>query len=196
MPLTTDLPGGRYRLTAQVEGADGLLLEVARFTLVRHSSAVQIEAGTLAPGDITHSLDLLLGEKIRLLGYDLPEKAVRAGGTLELTLYWQAVEPIQTRYKVFTHLVGETYNANTDNFLWGQQDNEPVNGQSPTTVWVPEEIVIDPYAIPVAADTPPGRYQIEIGMYGLVDGVRLPVLAHGEKIGDHVLLEAVEVRAE
>jgi hypothetical protein len=196
VPLTTDLPGGRYRLTAQVEGVDGPPLEVARFTLVRRSSAAQIEAGTLVPGDITHPLDLLLGEQIRLLGYDLRETIVRAEDTIELTLYWQAIEPIQTRYKVFTHLVGETYNASTDNFLWGQQDNEPVNGQAPTTAWAPEDIIVDSYTIPVAADAPPGRYQIEVGMYGLVDGVRLPVLAHGESIGDQVLLETVEVRTE
>jgi mannosyltransferase len=196
VPLTTDLPGGRYRLTAQVEGADGPPLEVARFTLVRRNSTAQTETNALAPGDITHPLDLLLGEQIRLLGYDLPETAVRAGGTIELTLYWQAVEPIRTRYKVFTHLVGETYNASTNNFLWGQQDNEPVSGQTPTTTWAPEGIIIDSYTIPVAADAPPGPYQIEVGMYGLVDGARLPVLAHRANIGDHVLLEQIEVKAE
>jgi len=126
----------------------------------------------------------------------LPQTVVEPGGVVELTLYWQAVVPVQTRYKVFTHLLGETYNATTDNFLWGQQDNEPVNGQVPTTMWVPGAITADPYRIPIAADAPPGQYTIEVGMYGLVDGVRLPVLVDGAAVDDHVILRPVEVRGK
>jgi hypothetical protein len=113
---------------------------------------------------------------------------------VELTLYWQATAPVQTRYKVFTHLLGQAYNATMDNFLWGQQDNEPVNGQVPTTVWAPGAVIADLYRIPVAADAPPGQYLIEVGMYGLVDGVRLPVLANDIVVDDHVVLQPVKVQ--
>ena len=105
-----------------------------------------------------------------MLGYDMPQTVVEPGGVVELTLYWQALGPIQTRYKVFTHLLGETYNATTDNFLWGQQDNEPVNGQEPVTMWVSGAIIADPYSIPIAADAPPGQYHVEVGMYRSVSG--------------------------
>ncbi|HIQ00897.1 MAG TPA: hypothetical protein EYH30_02010 [Anaerolineales bacterium] len=188
LPLTPDLPGGRYQLRVQV--GEGPTVDVGHLTLVRRTVGK-----TASPAEIPHPLDLRLGESIRLLGYDLPQTVVEPGGTVELTLYWQATEAVETRYKVFTHLLGETYNAATDNFLWGQQDNEPVNGQVPTTVWAPGTVVADPYHIPVAPDAPPGRYTLEIGLYGLVDGVRLPVFdTHGTPLGDAVILAHVEVR--
>ena len=42
-----------------------------------------------------------------------------------MTLYWVADAPIPERYKVFVHVVGETPNTETNNFVWGQQDQEP-----------------------------------------------------------------------
>ncbi len=187
LPLTPDLAADRYQIVLQV--GEGPAINVGHFTLVCHSPAA-----TVPPADISHPLDLCLGEDIRLLGYDLPQTVVEPGGVVELTLYWQAIAPVQTRYKVFTHLLGETYNATTDNFLWGQQDNEPINGQVPTTMWVPGAITADPYRIPIAADAPPGQYTIEVGMYGLVDGVRLPVLVDGAGVDDRVLLQPIEIR--
>jgi len=187
--LAADLTGGDYRIVIQV--GEEPQVEVGRFTLRRRGSVA-----TVRLDDISHPLDLYLGEHIRLLGYDLPQTVAEPGGAVELTLYWQAVAPIETRYKVFAHLLGQAYNAATDNFLWGQQDNEPGNGYVATTVWLPGAIVADPYLIPVAADAPPGQYLIEVGMYGLVDGVRLPVLANGAVVDDHVILPPVEVTGQ
>ncbi|HID65288.1 MAG TPA: hypothetical protein EYP49_21435 [Anaerolineae bacterium] len=187
--LTSDLPGGHYQIVLQV--GKGPAIEVGRFTLIRRSPAE-----TVRPTDIPHSLDFHLGEHIRLLGYDLPQTVVEPGGVVELTLYWQAAAPVQARYKVFVHLLGQTYNATTGNYLWGQQDNEPVNGEVLTTMWVPGEVIADPYEVSVATDAPPGQYQVEVGMYGLVDGVRLPVLVDGVVVDDRVLLQPVEVVRE
>jgi len=193
LPLTADLPGGDYRIAVQVD--EGPEVEVGRFTLIRRASAATTRPDDVDEGDIARRLDLHLGEQILLLGYDLPRTIVEPGETVELTLYWRAVEPVQIRYKVFTHLLGDAYNTTTGNFLWGQQDNEPVNGQAPTTTWTPDTIIADPYSIPVAADAPPGEYQIAIGMYGLVDGIRLPVVVDDATVGDSILLEPVEVRS-
>ena len=187
--LTPDLPGGRYRLLLRVDG--GQAVEVGRFALVRRTPEAAV-----APEEIPHPLDLRLGESIRLVGYDLPRAVVEPGGVVELTLYWQAMEPVGERYKVFTHLMGRTYNAATGNLLWGQQDNEPVNGQVPTTQWPPGVVIADPYRIPVAPNAPPGLYTVEVGLYGLVDGERLPVFGpDGEPLGDAVILTQVEVRS-
>ncbi len=188
IPLTPDLPGGVYRLW--LHAGDAPSLEVGRFTLVSKAAgtATSIE-------QITHPLNLRLGENIWLLGYDLPSASVHPGETLELTLYWQAAAPITSRYKVFTHLLGEVYNAATGNFLWGQQDNEPGNGQALTTLWTPGAVIADPYRIPVDAAAPPGVYTLEIGMYGLVDITRLPVFtANGSPQGDAIYLTKVTVQ--
>jgi hypothetical protein len=186
LPLTYVLSGGRYQIAVQVDGDPET--EVGCFTLLHRGSTATAE-----PDDISKHLDVRLGENVHLLGYDLPQTVVGPGGTLELTLYWQARAPIEARYKVFVHLLGQTYNADADSYLWGQQDNEPVNGQASTTVWVPGGVIADPYRLPVAANAPPGQYQIEVGMYGLVDGIRLPVSVDGVAVDDHVLLEPVEI---
>ncbi len=191
LPLTADLGRGGYEVW--IRAGAGPAVEVARFDLVPRDTAPAAQPDDLPA--IAHPLDAVLGERIHLLGYDLPRTVVRPGETVPLTLYWRAAAPVPVRYKVFTHLLGETYNAVSDNFLWGQQDNEPVAGQTPTTAWLPGAVVVDTYTIPVDADAPPGWYQIEVGMYGLVDGLRLPVSVDGEPVGDHLLLASVEVRA-
>ncbi len=186
IPLTPDLPGGSYRVLVTVSGESR---EIGRFTLVRSAAGAEISTA-----DISHPLMYRLGETITLVGYDLPRAAVAPGAVVELTLYWQTQTPLSTRYKVFTHLLGETFNASSGNFLWGQQDNEPGGGQALTTLWTPGAIIEDTYRIPVASDAPPGAYTLEIGMYGLVDAARLPVVdANGRPSGDAILLTTVRV---
>ncbi len=186
IPLTPDLPGGRYQLFV-VSGADRV--RVGRFTLVRSAAGAAI-----ALSDIPHRVDYRLGETIRLIGYDLPQTTVQPAGVIALTLYWQTSGTIPARYKVFTHLLGDVYNAASDNFLWGQQDNEPGGGQALTTLWTPGAIIVDTYRIPVAPNAPPGEYTLEIGMYGLVDAARLPVVdANGRPSGDAIRLTTVRV---
>ena len=191
LPLTADLPAGRYRILVQVDGQEPF--EAGRIQLV--ASAL---AGDAVLDAATTALDVRLGPSIRLLGYDLAQDAVQPGGALDLTLYWQAEEPVSGRAKVFTHLLGEVWNAANGNFIWGQVDSEPLNGQAPTTTWAPGAVIADRYLIPVAPDAPDGLYRLEVGLYGLVDGQRLPVFdADGQPSGDAVNLGPVQVnRAE
>jgi len=187
LPLTPDLPAGRY--TVQVQAAGGEPVEVGAFTLVATGAAGQ---ATLDP--TATPLDLRLGDSIRLLGYQLAQNRVQPGGTVDLTLYWQADQPVMARYKTFTHLLGKVWNAASGNFIWGQVDSEPVGGAAPTTTWTPGAVIVDRYSIPVASDAPAGEYRLEVGLYGLVDGARLPVItADGQPAGDAVLLGTLQV---
>lgn len=188
IPLTPDRIGGAYRITAEHPGYPPVTL--ARFSLVRGAVGTAI-----APEDIPHRVRYRLGDSIQLIGYALPQTRVRSGGSIPLTLYWRTEAPLDRRYKVFTHLLGETFNADTETFLWGQQDNEPREGQSQTTRWAPETIIADPYRIPVDPDAPPGIYTLEVGMYGLVDGVRLPVTGPEGVLPDSAInLTTIEIQ--
>src|SRR5262249_6771830 len=52
-----------------------------------------------------------------------------------------------------------------------------------------------PYGVPILPGTPPGRYQVEIGIYRPADGGRLPIAdAAGVPLGDRLLLGPIEVR--
>lgn len=186
-PLLADLHPGRYRLALADATA---AVELARFTLVARRPIP-----SPAAGDATRPLNLRLGEAIRLAGYDLPRTAFRPGETVTLTLYWEALAPVEARYKVFTHLVGTTWNAEGGNFLWGQRDNEPLADRLPTTQWAPGALIADPYRIALHPAAPPGVYTVAIGMYGLVDGARLPMFdADGQALGNAVNLGEITVR--
>jgi hypothetical protein len=149
---------------------------------------------------VQHPLHLNLNGQIELLGYDLSadqvrlrreRSAERSGDTIELTLYWHTLTELEEDYTVFTHLLGESYNPVSGNFLWGQKDNMPLDGAYPTSRWLENEVVVDRYAIAVQPDAPPGLYLIEVGMYLLETGQRLPVFDdRGERMPeDRALLE-------
>jgi hypothetical protein len=131
---------------------------------------------------------------VRLVGYELEQERLAAGETLYLTLYWRARQPVQKRYKVFTHLLGEVYHADSGGFVWGQQDNEPVNGARPTTTWRSGEVIEDLYALRVDPNAPPGTYALEIGLYDPATLQRLRILDEtGLPAGDHVMLGSIRV---
>jgi hypothetical protein len=144
-------------------------------------------------GRIEHPLRVDLGGTVRLLGYDLPSAAVgetlevMPGDILQLTCIWQAIAPISERYKVFTHVL-DAYGH-----LVGQRDAEPGGGAKITTIWKQGEQVVDNYGLPILPGTPPGDYVIEIGMYGLSDGRRLPITKDGQAVGDSIVLQSVRV---
>jgi hypothetical protein len=188
--LSPDLEPGRYAFRLRPAPGQGTLC-LGRFVLRPWPSS---SLGTTEVR-IDHPLKVEFASGVRLMGYDLPEKALAPGETLVVTLYWQAREPVESRYKVFTHLLGEVYNAKAGSFLWGQQDNEPVNGTRPTVTWRAGEVILDRYAIPVEPDAPPGTYHIEIGLYSPATLERVPVLDdRGQPTADHLVLTQVEIR--
>jgi len=142
---------------------------------------------------IVNPFDVAFDGGVRLLGYEVGG-AARPGEPLALTLYWSAAGPLPQRYKVFSHLLGETFNAAGGNFLWGQSDAEPAANTRPTTGWRAGEVIVDDHLIPIAADAPAGTYTIEVGLYEPVGGGRLAVIGEdGGVVGDHVIVTAVDI---
>ncbi|HRO90776.1 MAG TPA: hypothetical protein PLC06_09780, partial [Promineifilum sp.] len=118
----------------------------------------------------------------------------RPGESINLRLYWTSDGNISQSYKVFTHLLGDVFNAGGGNFLWGQVDNEPAANTRPTTTWRAGEVIVDEYAIPIAPDAPSGTYRIEIGLYDPINGQRLPALGpDGAPTADHLVLITVDI---
>ncbi len=137
--------------------------------------------------DIAHPLDARLGDSIRLRGYSLLSEEVPSGGIVQITLFWEALAPIPERYKVFVHLL------DAGGRVVGQRDAEPGGGALLTTSWHVGDRIADNYGVPVPPGTPPGEYRLEIGMYRMTDGVRLPIALGGADVGDHLLLDPIRV---
>jgi hypothetical protein len=125
-----------------------------------------------------------LDGRVRLLSYQLDASRVKTEGEVSLTLYWQALREMDKSYTVFIHLLDDASQ------IWGQKDNPPVSGTSPTSEWRDGEVVEDSYVVPVQTDAPQGTYHIIVGMYDPQTMQRLPVSGkEGQVQGDSVLLE-------
>jgi len=148
-------------------------------------------------------LGIMVGDQIQLEGYDwhvVGRRAgaaeVRPGDRLQLTLYWRALDRVDARYTVFTHFLGEAYNPVTAGPVWAQHDSEPLEGGWPTTQWFVDYLIADSHTLDIPAETPPGAYQIEVGMYDILTHARLPVTdTQGQPSGDRVLLSGWRVVA-
>jgi hypothetical protein len=126
---------------------------------------------------------------VALLSTDIGSYTLEPGGTLEVTLTWQALTPMEEDYTVFLHVLDAA------DGIAGQVDAWPVQGTYPTSQWPVGEIIIDPYRIPIAADAAPGAYRLELGWYLLGTMRRLSVLAAGgEAVDDRLLIEGLVVR--
>jgi hypothetical protein len=190
--LPIDAPAGDYDLRLSLLDKDGRAVLTADGSPALTLGTIHVHATDRLwePPPFEHPVGARLGDEFELLGYDLDRDRVQPGETLHLTLIWRCRETTDTAYTVFTHLLdaGEQ--------IRGQKDNPPVNGTYPTTLWVPDEIVVDRYAIPVAADAAPGRHVIEVGMYDPVTIQRLPALDPSGAVGDRILLADIQVVQE
>ncbi|HRQ12884.1 MAG TPA: glycosyltransferase family 39 protein [Promineifilum sp.] len=183
-----EAPSGRYRFF--IIDADGRVAPFGR------ANITQKDATLLTADDviIANRVDAPFAGGIRLLGYDLAAATARPGESINLRLYWTSDGNISQSYKVFTHLLGDVFNAGGGNFLWGQVDNEPAANTRPTTTWRAGEVIVDEYAIPIAPDAPSGTYRIEIGLYDPINGQRLPALGpDGAPTADHLVLITVDI---
>ena len=180
--LPLDTPPGDYSLklclSAPLAGSECALGIVLGTVTVRETHRV------FDVPLISHPLTAPLGRQVELLGYDLSAETAAPGDVLILTLYWRALAEMDEDYTVFTHLLA------SDGSIAGQQDGIPVGGTYPTSLWLPGEVVVDRYKIPVRADAAPGTHRLAVGMYLADTGVRLAVAGSDE---DAIVLQAVTV---
>ncbi len=158
--LPVDAPSGRYQL--QLVGSQSSET-VTLGELELESRPHQFEL----PPTVQHRVETTLGEQIRLVGFDLdfPQP-----DTLTLTLYWQALTSIDNNYKAFVHVLDGQERLVT------QRDQIPMNGQAPTTSWLPGEIIADPYTFSVPPGSlPPDTYRLGVGLYDETTKQRLAV---------------------
>jgi hypothetical protein len=133
--------------------------------------------------DFAYQTDAILGENIRLLGYDFEPRTAHPGDTVRLTLYWHTVNETDADYTVFTHLL------DGDGQLRAQKDNQPQQGMYPTYLWDSGERIMDVYELTIDSKAPPGDYDFAIGMYELLTNERLPItIESGEPNPDNRLL--------
>lgn len=146
------------------------------------------DANLISPA-VEYPVSARFGDSIQLLGYDLEAES----DELALTLFWQALSPTETRFKMFLHLVdaGGTGEVRPhSDLVRAQRDIYP---RLPTTSWLPGEYLSDEVMLDLPADLA-GEYSLLLGWYDEARGDRLPAFdARGLSLGDSLVLAELEL---
>jgi hypothetical protein len=162
---------------------EGTLLELARIQQswdIPQGGPPLRHFATLSP---SASPNPTFGQQIRLLNHTPPQitsqnNQLPITNYLSLTLTWQALT-IPDPLIRFVQLIGP------DGRVYGQNDAHPDNGQYPTVLWQPGEVVVETVAFPLEGERPPGLYTTHLGFYQPETGQRLPLTVGG----DHLEIE-------
>jgi len=121
----------------------------------------ELEAGDLPRG--------VYGEnQVALIDYEFIGQ-VYPGAEVQLDVTWQSLRPLDKDYTVFVQALGPARE------IWGQQDIQPQDGDSPTSSWVPGQIIADTYILKIDPAGPWDDYEVIIGFYDGQTGERLAV---------------------
>ena len=118
--------------------------------------------------------DINFGDIIGLNGYTL----ITGSERVTITLFWQAIGYPQVDYTSFVHIVG------ADEKIVAQADIKPLDGQYPTSIWSPDEVIVEERTFTAI---PKGEYQVHVGWYRFQeDGwERLPIVTNGMAYPDN-----------
>ncbi len=127
-----------------------------------------------------------------VIGYGIGGNTFWPGRRVVLTLCWRVLEPTERDYTVYLHVNGpdraEPYAT------W---DHIPGQGQYPTYLWEADTYVVDRLTVSLdTAATPPGDYQVRMGLYELATGQRASAQVGGEAADGFVLLDRITMLAE
>lgn len=132
-----------------------------------------------------HPLHLTFGERLLLRGYDISTTQPSPGETVALTLHWQAVAPMSTRYRAFVHI-------ETDR-IWGQHDDDPAC-RLRTDEWRPPQTALGQFRVTLDPSIPPGTYPVIIGVYHPDTWERLDIVSErGQSVGSILELTTITI---
>lgn len=137
---------------------DTLTLQVGRLSTANHPPP----APAVADGSTFES-------GVELVGYT----ARVAGNELALTLNWRTRERVPADYTLFVHLIDSA------GVQVAQADGPPLNGDWPTSAWLPDEAFGEARRLTWPANATPGCCSVRLGWYDAATGSRLAAFQPG-----------------
>jgi hypothetical protein len=98
-------------------------------------------------------------DKMRLIGWELSATKAKAGDTLQLWLYWEALKDLTDDDWLKLQLLDVN-----DRFLWFK-DGSPSAGRDSTDSWRRGEQIASLHRIVISADAPRGIYRVTVGIH-------------------------------
>jgi len=156
------------------------------------------------------------GGQVELVGMQVEAGPVRPGDRLEVTVWWQAVAPMQVDYTAFAHVYGPGH------VKLGEVNRYPASGWFPTSRWRVGDLWRDTFRVPIQGEAAgPAMLTVEVGLFDADtlavltpttgDGTALGRVIAGyaklagkaaaavdippqaTRFGDHIFLESVEL---
>lgn len=154
-------------LTARDPSGTSITPIIGRIKIAAHHQVVPAIANP-----IRYTFD----KQIELIGYDFDYSS-----ELSLTLYWKRAAPMPTDYTVFVHVI------DTNGTIIAQRDQQPANGNNPTSLWDEGEIVSDLYSLALP-NNPAKPIRVIVGLYEAGTGARLTVTSQDGATTEYVEL--------
>jgi len=122
-------------------------------------------------------LDARLGDVVALVGADRSPRSPKPGETLEVSLYWQALQPLEAEYHTYVHLLDASEQ------IVAQSDQQPGGLYYATPDWQHGEWLRDTHLLSIPPETPAGVYRLRAGMYAFDEAGSLLPLGGPVEIG-------------
>jgi hypothetical protein len=119
------------------------------------------------PSDINH-LDITFADgSLRLIGYQIDQSSAQPGDWLPVTVFWQAVRPIEKNYSAFVHIL------DPDGKSLAQANSYPDAGRWPTSMLEPGSVLADRTFVFIPPDLPtPVAARLALGIFEFDDPAR------------------------
>jgi hypothetical protein len=155
------------------------------FRLVPEGSLYRVVAPPVTDVAPEHPLDVWAEGRVHILGYDLATTIVHAGEPLVLTLYQSVSEPMEDIWMPYAYLGPLEARWTTDSRVL-------------TSQWLPGEVIVERYELPVPFGLAPGEYPLRLGYADLSKGrAELDLLTGRGSADEHgvspVALETITV---
>lgn len=140
----------------------------------------------LPPPDPAYTLDITVGQGVRLLGFDAPLLEGHPGDTLDLDLFWQALADGPEAGLAVLQLRDDSGR------VLAEAPASPAGGRAPFARLVPGQVVRDPRSFTLPAEVTPGVYNLVLGRQR-PDGSWLPVRRGPLSLGDTYPLATIRI---
>ena len=116
-------------------------------------------AGPAVTGEPEKVTEMVLGDGLTLVGYDVNPDAPSPGGNLYVSLYWRVEQTLSRDYHTYVHLLDQAGQP------IAQSDHRPGQEYYPPSMWQPGEILLDVHVLPIPPETQAGVVTLVAGAY-------------------------------
>ncbi|HZQ07217.1 MAG TPA: glycosyltransferase family 39 protein [Anaerolineae bacterium] len=104
-----------------------------------------------------------LGERVKLVGVELPSEALQAGSFYDVVLYWMILDAVNYNYQLSVQVL------DSSGGVVAQQDETPLGDALPMTRWHVGQIYREPVRITLPKTLTAGDYKVIAKLYNLRD---------------------------